>query len=182
MWKKELSRFAARVEKKFRQYFVGFGARKKGKVHLVNVIFDDRDVKRMAKKDLVVVLQKHINKLNSAPNLIKAKPVLVSDISEKNVWNLLGDFSQIMDVKSMITFINIKLPEGFQDAFDKLPEQFKLEDFARELKQISGKEYHRNTYQNWLRFLKNSGFVELKNKTYCKILGEYKKTQLKELT
>ena len=164
MWENELSRFVKNLEEKFENYFVGFGAKKLQGKYKVNVFMDDRDIRKMTKKDLYKALQKHIDKVNDAPNKIKAKPVLVSDINETNVWKFLGDFSQIMDVKSMITFVNVRLPEGFQEAFERLPEKFKLEDLRRELKKITKKDYHRNTYQNWLRFLKKAEFIKLKNK------------------
>jgi len=127
-------------------------------------------------------LQKKIDELNKTPKTIKPKPVLVTEINNETVWKILGDFSQIMDVKSMITFVNIKLPERFHEAFEMLSDKFKLEDLRRELRKASGKEYHRNTYQNWLKFLANADLITLKNKTYHKVLTpKYKRRLLKRL-
>jgi len=72
-------------------------------------------------------------------------------------------------VKSMAGFIQLNLPEKFFDAYDGLPEKFKLNDLKKEFEQLSGNRYHRNTYQNWLKGLQKAAFAKLKGKIYQKI-------------
>jgi len=171
--------FIKKVEKKFNKYFVAYGLRKYEDNYYVNIIIDDRDVMRMKKSDL----RKKINKifkqfLNESSNCIKAKVVFVSDLTESNIWNILGDYVVISNVKVTSSFVNVKLPDNFLSVYKKLPERFKLSDFEREIVKISKKRYHRNTYQNWLKSFKKAGFLRLRDKTYQKIEEPYKKILL----
>jgi hypothetical protein len=182
----ELRKLIDKVENKFssqkeRDYFVGYSV-KKGKKTEVNIIIDDRDIQKMSKADLLGKLQEILNKMNPAQGKISVKPTLISDLNDSNIWNLLGDSAVVRNVKALTTFLNIKLPEGFQIAFEELPVKFKLDDLRRELKKITGKEYHRNTYQTWLNFLRNAEYVELKEKTYVKIPKSNRYSILKEKT
>lgn len=172
---KNIRQFVKKIEKRFskqatrgvRDYFLGYGL-KMGKKATLNVIIDDRDVERMSKDALIETLQNILNSINpDSPNILP-KIVVLSDINEKNVWGILGNSAEIRDVKSLTTFFNITLPEGFQVVFERLPNEFKLDDFRGELKKITNKEHHRNTYQNWLIFLRKAEYVELKDKTYIK--------------
>ncbi|MDD5132919.1 MAG: hypothetical protein PHD81_03720 [Candidatus Nanoarchaeia archaeon] len=170
---KDLKQFVEKVEKILvsekkgnRSYFVGYGI-EEGKKILINVFIDDRDIEKMSKADLLSKLQAILNELNP-PKKMSAKPILISDINENNIWEVLGDSCVIKNIKILTTFLNIKLPENFQIAFEELPEKFKLEDLRRELKKLTKKDYHRNTYQNWMKFLIKAEFVTLKEKTYYK--------------
>lgn len=172
---KETKEFARRIDQKFngeatkgaKDYFLGYGL-KFGKKTVLNAIIDDRDVERMSKGALINSLKNILNELNPSPSTITPKAMLLSDLDEKNIWKSLGDYCEIMDIKSLTTFFNVTLPEGFQEAFDKLPDEFRLDDFRRELEKITNREHHRNTYQNWMSFLRKAEYVTLKNKTYTK--------------
>jgi hypothetical protein len=102
-------------------------------------------------------------------------------LNNKNIWDVLGDSCVIRNTKALTIFLNIKLPTGFQIAFEELPEKFKLEDLRRELKKITKKNYHRNTYQNWLNFLREAEFISLKEKTYYKTTRTNRYSTLKKL-
>jgi len=159
-----MEKFIEKVKAKFGGYFKGYGVKK----NRINVIIDDKDIKYMQKSEAKANTQKVLNELKGKEK-INPKAILVSEINNKNVFEILGDSCQVMDVKSITTYINVKLPKGFWQAYDELDSEFKLEDLKKELEKPGIKEYHRNTYQNWLKFLKNAGFVELNNRTYQKI-------------
>ncbi len=179
---RKLNNFIKKVESKFKKYFVAYGIRKYKDEYYVNIIMDDRDVMKMEKEDL----RRRINDifkmfLKKDKNKIKAKAIFVSDLNESNIWKFLGKSAVIPNVKNTSSFINIKLPHKFLKTYKKLSKKFKLSDFIREINKISKKTYHRNTYQNWLKALKNAGFLKLKNKTYYKIEEPYKQTLLNDL-
>ena len=178
---KKLNQFIKNVNKKFERYFVGYGGRVRKKKYIVNIIFDDRDVIRMPKKDLCKKMQEIVNDLNKTKDDIKARVILVSDINYSNLKEILCDFSHIINVKALTSFVDLILPKEAMETFNKLPEMFKLEEFRRELKKISKREYHRNTYQNWLKCLKKAGFIKLKGKIYYKSPGPYKKELLDKI-
>jgi len=171
-----IQQFADAVRKKFGKYFLAHGIQKTKTKTVVNVVIDDRDIKRMTKQDLLRKLDVMTNaklfellaKAKSKDH-IEAKVHLLSDLNQVNVWQALGDSATVMDVKSMAGFIQLNLPEKFFDAYDRLPEKFKLNDLKKEFEQLSGKRYHRNTYQNWLKGLQKSDFAKLKGKIYQKI-------------
>lgn len=184
---KELKQFIKKIEKTFvsekkdnRDYFVGYSIKKDKKAR-INVFIDDRDVERMNKSDLLEKLQSILNDLNPISNKMSAKPVLISDLNNKNIWSALEDSCVIKNTKALTVFLDIKLPTDFQIAFEKLPEKFKLEDLRRELRKITKKDYHRNTYQNWLNFLREAEFISLKEKTYYKTTRTNRYSTLKKL-
>lgn len=171
---KYLEQFIKKIEKTFisekknnRNYFVGYSI-KEGKKTRINIIIDDRDVERMSKSELLEKLQDILNDANPLKNKINAKPVVISDLNNKNIWSILEDSCVIKNTKALTIFLDIKLPKDFQTAFEKVPEKFKLEDLRRELRKITKRDYHRNTYQNWLNLLKKAEFISLKEKTYYK--------------
>ncbi len=175
----KLKSFVRKIEKKFKKYFVAYGVRKHKDDYSINVIMDDRDVMKMEKEDL----RKRINDifklfLKSNQKGIKAKTIFVSDLNESNIWDSLGKRAVIFNVKATTCFVKIKIPHDFLKLYKKLPLKFKLSDFIREINKTSKKTYHRNTYQNWLKSLKNAGFLKLKDKTYYKIEEPYKKKLL----
>jgi len=171
-----VQQFAGAMKKKFEKYFLAHGIQKTKTKTVVNLVIDDRDVKRMTKQDLLRKLDVMTNaklfellaKAKSKEH-IEAKVHLLSDLNQANVWQALGDSATVMDVKSMAGFIQLNLPEKFFDAYDRLPEKFKLNDLKKEFEQLSGKRYHRNTYQNWLKGLQKAAFAKLKGKIYQKI-------------
>jgi len=172
----EIKKFIKKVENKFEEYFVAYGVSEHKDKCLINIIIDDRNVMNMDKNDLIMKLDNNLKGLLSKTSKkIIAKSILISDINESNIWDLLMKNAVILDVKILSSFINLKLPENFLDVYKKLPDKFKLSDFDRESIKISKKRYHRNTYQNWLKLLKNAGFLKLKDKTYHKIEGHYRK-------
>jgi len=179
---KKLNNFIKKMESKFKKYFVAYGVRKYKDRYSVNIIIDDRDVMKMEKDDLRMRI-KDIFKLflKKDQDKIKAKVIFVSDLNESNIWKALGKYAVIFNVKITSSFVNIKLPKNFLKVYKRLPKKFKLSDFIREISKISKKTYHRNTYQNWLKSLKNAGFLKLRNKTYCKVDEPYKKTLLSDL-
>src|SRR3989344_3668799 len=146
---KELKEFIKKVEKTFgsekRDYLIAY-AIKKGKKTTVNVIIDDRDVERMEKSDLLKKMQSILNDLNPIKNSMDAKSFVISDLNNKNIWNVLGESCVIKNTKALTIFLNTKLPNNFQRAFEKLPEKFKLDDLRRKLKETTKRDYHRNTY------------------------------------
>ncbi len=176
-----LNNFIKKIEKKFSKYFVAYGTRKHNDNYSVNIIIDDRDIMKMEKEDL----RKRINNifklfLKDNPKEIKAKTIFVSDLDESNIWGALGKRAVIFNVKATTSFIKIKKIDNLLRLYKELPPKFKLSDFSREMNIISKKVYHRNTYQNWLKTLKNAGFLKLKNKTYYKIEEPYKRTLLED--
>ena len=174
----KLNNFIKKIEQKFKKYLVAYGSRKYKDNYSVNVIIDDRDVMKMEKADLRKRINDIFKEFLKTSKNIKAKVVFVSDLNESNIWNILGNYAVISDVKITSSFVNIKLPNNFLRVYRKLPERFKLSDFEREIIKISKKKYHRNTYQNWLKSLKKAGFLRLRDKTYQKIEEPYKKTLL----
>ena len=175
----KLKRFINKTEKKFKGYFIAYGVRKHKEKYSINMIIDDRDVMRMGKEDL----RKRINDifkvfLKDSQKEIKAKTIFVSDLNESNIWDALGKRAIIFNVRATTSFVKIKKLDNFLRAYQKLPQKFKLSDFGREINKDSKKAYHRNTYQNWLKALKNAGFLRLKDKTYYKIEEPYKRTLL----
>jgi hypothetical protein len=173
-------RFIKKVENKFKKYFVAYGVRKQKDHYFVNIIIDDRDVMKMEKEDLRTLINGIFKMfLKKNQDKIKAKTIFVSDLNESNIWKVLGKNAVIFNVKTTSSFIKIKLPNTFFEGYKKLPEKFKLSDFIREFN--PRKKYHRNTYQNWLKLLKNAGFLRLKNKTYYKIEESYKRNLLNDL-
>lgn len=177
----KLKKFIKKVGNKFKKYFVAYGIRKHKDKYSINIIIDDRDIMKMEKKDL----RKRINDifklfLKEDPENIKAKTTFVSDLNESNIWDALGKNAVIFNVKATTSFVKIKIPYNLLKIYKELPQKFKLSDFSREINKASKKTYHRNTYQNWLKSLKNAGFLKLKNKTYYKIEEPYKKTLLED--
>jgi len=175
----KLKRFIKKIEKKFKKYFVAYGVREHKDDYFINVIIDDRDIMKMEKEDL----RKRINDifkpfLKNNQKEIKAKTIFVSDLDESNIWDALGKRAIIFDVKAITSFIKLKKLDNLLKPYKELPQKFKLSDFGREINKTSKKIYHRNTYQNWLKALKNAGFLKLKNKTYYKIEEPYKKAIL----
>lgn len=62
----------------------------------------------------------------------------------------------------------IKIPIILIKNYSKLPEKFKLKDIEKVCRKPNGKPFHRNTYQNWLNFLRKVGIVELQGRKYVK--------------
>jgi len=179
---KILDRLIEKVEKKFKKYFVAYGAREYKGRYFINIIIDDRDVMKMEKEELRVMINLILKRfIKEVSNKIKAKCVFISDLNKSNIWNILEKKAVIFNAKITSSFVKIKLPDNFLKIYKKLPKRFKLSDFSREISKISKKEHHRNTYQNWLKSLKNAGFLKLKNKTYYKVEEPYKKTLLNNL-
>ncbi len=179
---RKLNSFIRKVETKFKKYFVAYGVRKYKEKYSVNIVIDDRDVMNMEKEDLRTRINDIFGLfLKKDQDKIKAKTIFVSDLNESNIWKALGKRAIILNVKVTSSFVNIKLPHKFLKTYKNLPKKFKLSDFIREINKISKRTYHRNTYQNWLRSLKNAGFLKLKNKTYYKIEEPYKQTLLNDL-
>lgn len=170
-------KFIEAMKKKFEDYFLACGIKQVGNKTVFRVIIDDRDVKRMKKKDLVKALEGSIGTLlqnsigrASPGNKLEAKVYLLSELNQESVWTALGDSATIMDIKSVSGFVNLNLPVGFFDAYDLLQPKFKLEDIRREFEKSSGRKYHRNTYQIWLKGLQKGGIIKLVGKGYNKIL------------
>ena len=176
MANKILNKFIRKVNKKFEKYFVAYGMKEEREISLINIIIEDRDVSKMKKEDLRKKLNEILGTLiKEDKKKIKPNTILLSDLNESNIWEILGKYAVINDVKALNSFVNLKLPNDFMKAYENIPKKFKLVDFGREINKISKKKYHRNTYQNWLKSLKTAGFIELHNKTYHKIEGPYKK-------
>ena len=174
----KLKKFVNKIKEKFKGYFVAYGVRKYKEDYSVNIIIDDRDVMEMKKEEL----RKRINDifklfLKNNQDKIKAKTIFISDLNESNIWDYLGKRAVIFNVDATTSFVKIKIPSDFLRVYKNLPQKFKLSDFIRGTDKIS-KKYHRNTYQNWLKSLKNAGFLKLKDKTYHKIEEPYKKRLL----
>ena len=62
----------------------------------------------------------------------------------------------------------IKIPIILIQNYSKLPEKFKINDLKNLCKKENGMLFHRNTYQNWIGFLRQIGIVELKGRMYYK--------------
>lgn len=172
----EIQKFVEAIKVKFGKYLLAYGLEKVKNKTFVNIIIDDRDIRKTTKEELTRKLDVMTNSMlfdllakEKSREKIEAKINLLSDLNQETVWEALGDSATIVDVKSMINFIKTNLPFGFFDAYDKLSEKFKLEDLKREYEHIFGRQYHRNTYQNWLKSLKKSKLIELKGKYYNKI-------------
>jgi len=173
---KEIQKFVEAVKTKFKKYFLAYGIKTvKGKT-FVQVIIDDRDVKKIPKKELLRKLDVLINamlfellKKEKSKEKAEAKVHLLSDLNQGTVWQALGDSATVMDVKSMAGFIQLNLPDRFLDAYDRLQRRFKLSDLKREFELITNRKYHRNTYQNWLGSLQKIKFVRLEQKYYQKL-------------
>ncbi len=175
MRNKEITNFVRRTERKFENYFIAYGVRKQKDSYYISVIIDDRDVFKMSKEELRKKINSILNSfIKSSKEKIVPKTIFVSELIEENIWKVLGDYAGIYDVKAFSSFSNIRFHPHFFKVFKKLPQKFKLSDFARELSKLSDKTYHRNTYQNWLKLLKNAGFIRLKNRTYYKVGSPYK--------
>lgn len=174
---KGLNDFIREFRKKFQMYFVAYGSTKIGEGYKVNLIVDDRDVLHMGKQDLIKKMSEMTSKLLKKNKTIRFQILLVSSLNRENVWNLLGKSAVIYNVDSISSFINLEVPSQSLEVYERLPSKFKLSDFERESFSKTQKKYHRNTYQNWLKSLKEAGFLKLKKKTYEKIEGNYK-TQL----
>lgn len=177
-----IKKFIDKAGQMLGQYFVAYSTRIRKGICFINIIIDDRDVAKMPKRKLYNTLWKKLDKeAEKISKKIKTRTVLISDINESNVWTILGDSAEIMNVKSLIAFIGITLPKGFKETFESIPDKFKLEDFRKASKKIFVGKYHRNTYQNWLRSMERIGFVKLTGRTYYKQKGSYKHDILKTL-
>ena len=174
---KNTQKFVNAMKERFEGYFLACGIKKVGNRTLFSVIIEDRDVRRMEKKDLIRKVEEITHSLLS--NSIgkghggkkpEAKVYLLSDLNQNSVWAALGDSATVMDTKAISSFVRLNLPERFFDAYDLLPPNFKLEDIRREFEKISERKYHRNTYQIWLKGLQKAGIVKLVGKRYDKIL------------
>ena len=157
-------KFIAKVKDKFGDYFKGYGIKKSR----INIIIDDSDIRFMAKSEVKKNTQKALNELKGSEKIIP-KAVLASEINEKNFFEIIGDSCEIADVASATAYIKAKLPKGFWEAYEALENEFKLDDLKKKLKGFNESEFHMNTFQNWLKFLKKAKFIELKNKKYSKI-------------
>lgn len=71
-----------------------------------------------------------------------------------------------------VPIVWIKIPIILIKNYSKLPEKFKLKDIEKVCRKPNGKPFHRNTYQNWLNFLRKIGIIELQGRKYMK---KYKK-------
>ncbi len=67
-----------------------------------------------------------------------------------------------------VPIVWIKIPIILIKNYSKLSEKFKLKDIERVCKKLNGKPFHRNTYQNWLNFLRKIGIIELEGRKYKK--------------
>jgi hypothetical protein len=173
---KDIKEYIEKVKKKFEKYFVGFSIENENNI---NIIIDDRDILYMKQKELKNNTLKILNELKNFN--LKVKLILVSEINRKNIWRFLGDKAEILDVHALTSFINLKMPKDFMRIYNELPVKFRLSDVKRVLVKISEKDYHRNTYQNWLKSLEKAGFIKLNNRTYEKIEKPYKKELLKPI-
>jgi len=177
MW--NMQSFVDIVKEKFKMYFLAYGVEKIKNKTVIHLVIDDLDVKRMAKKDLVRMLDSIINSIllellaraKSKENM-KAKIHLISDLNQNSIWQVLGDSAMIINVKTVARFLQLNLPEGFFDAYDTLPVEFKLEDLKKKFEYLWKRAYHRNTYQNWLKGLQKAKLIKLTGKRYKKILRE----------
>jgi hypothetical protein len=179
MENKKIEEFAKKVLNQFDKYFIGYSFRQNGKI--VNVFIDDRDVVHMTKQDIfervLSVLDGHAKDVGS----LKINLYLASDINSENVWEILLDESRLYNVNAFSSFAKINMPKEFMYVYSKLPNKFKLHDIMAEMSKLTEHEYHRNTYQKWLKTLKDAGFTTLKNRTYHKIDKPYKKALLEAL-
>lgn len=71
-----------------------------------------------------------------------------------------------------VPIVWIKIPFILIKNYSKLPETFKLKDIENVCRKPNDKPFHRNTYQNWLNFLRKIGIIELEGRRYVK---KYKK-------
>jgi hypothetical protein len=162
-------------------YLVAYGKVETKAGYTLNLIIDDRDVLHMKKEELQERIYGVIEQTLKKPESINVKVILVSDTNESNLWEFFGDSAVIFNTKATSSFVNLNVPQDFLEIYENLPTKFKLSDFERESFVKTQKKYHRNTYQNWLKILKNAGFLKLKKKTYEKIEGKYKTRLLDEL-
>lgn len=68
-----------------------------------------------------------------------------------------------------VPIVWIKIPIILIKNYSKLPEKFKLKDIEKVCRKPDGKSFHRNTYQNWLNFLRKIEIIELEGRKYVKI-------------
>lgn len=171
-----ISEFIDKVKAKFEKYFVAYSIINGDSKIKINIFIDDSDIRRMKQAILCRKINNILKEFSAkSNNKIDSKAILTSNLNEENFWDFLGKRAVILNVPALTSFVKIKLPREFIEIFRDLPNRFKLSDFKRELMKLSNKEYHRNTYQNWIKSLTEAGFVKLKNKTYQKVNLPYKK-------
>ena len=81
--KKDVETYVKKVKERFKKYFVGYGVKNK----TINVIIDDRDIRKMTKKEVSAKSQKVLNELSKNTSL-KPKLILTSELNNKNIWNI----------------------------------------------------------------------------------------------
>lgn len=179
---KPIENFIKEVKSKYKNYFIAYGLKKYRNKYAINIIIDDRDIIKMEKSDLRSRINKtFLSFAKKVKNSVKAKTIFLTDLTDSDIWNKLGDMAVIYDVEAIITFIIIKYPKEVIVAYKRLPNRFKLSDFVKEIRKLSNRKYSKVLFQKWLKAMMKQGFLKLNKKTYYKIEGKYKNSLLESL-
>ncbi len=75
---------------------------------------------------------------------------------------------EYIEAVEKVPLVWIKIPQILLKNYEKFPKEFKLIDVEKLCRKEESTSYHRNTYQNWINFLRKIEIVELSGKKYIK--------------